>query len=58
MSCRYDYILNDYQGNIRAVVSQDGAWNLKRQAVDIYVDGECIASLVYKFNPNNDGYNW
>ena len=24
MLCRYDYILNDYQGNIRAVISQNG----------------------------------
>ena len=24
MSCRYDYILNNYQGNVRAVVSQNG----------------------------------
>ena len=24
MSCRYDYILNDYQGNVRAVISQNG----------------------------------
>ena len=24
MLCRYDYILNDYQGNVRAVISQNG----------------------------------
>ena len=24
MPCRYDYILNDYQGNVRAVISQSG----------------------------------